>query len=82
VDGTGSESCLIAGFGINGGAAPLGSATIVLVSANISDKKRAAIGYRLDERGSVPTTGSDGIFFSSPPRPDRLWVPPNLLSNG
>jgi len=21
-------------------------------------------------------------FFSSPPRPDRLWVPPSLLSNG
>jgi hypothetical protein len=21
------------------------------------------------------------IFFSSPPRPDRLWVPPSLLSN-
>jgi len=23
-----------------------------------------------------------GIFFSSPPRPDRLWGPPSLLSSG
>jgi len=22
------------------------------------------------------------IFYSSPPRPDRLWAPPSLLSSG
>jgi hypothetical protein len=30
--------------------------------------------------GSSP--GRGGEFFSSPPRPDRLWGPPSLLSNG
>jgi hypothetical protein len=29
--------------------------------------------------GSCP--GGDWEFFSSPPRPDRLWGPPSLLSN-
>jgi len=27
-------------------------------------------------------TGKDWEFFSSPPRPDRLWGPPNFLSDG
>jgi hypothetical protein len=39
-----------------------------------------ALGYMLDDRGSIP--GRDREFFSSPPRPDRLWGPPGLLSNG
>jgi hypothetical protein len=30
--------------------------------------------------GSIPGRGSD--FFSSPPRADRLWDPPNPLSSG
>jgi hypothetical protein len=29
-------------------------------------------GYELDDRGSLPGGGSDGILFSSPLRPDRL----------
>jgi hypothetical protein len=28
------------------------------------------------------STGKGWEFFSSPPRPDRLWGPPSLLSNG
>jgi hypothetical protein len=36
--------------------------------------------YGLDDRGSIP--GRDWKFSSSPPYPDRLWVPPSLLSNG
>jgi len=35
-------------------------------------------GYRLDDQSS-------GIIFpagAGPPRPDRLWGPPSLLSNG
>jgi hypothetical protein len=36
-----------------------------------------ATGYGLDDRG----VGVRGIF-SSPSRPDRLWGPPILLSNG
>jgi len=39
-------------------------------------------GSRLDDRGSIPGSGNDGIFFSSPPRPDRLFCPLNLLPNG
>jgi hypothetical protein len=38
--------------------------------------------YGLDDRGSrvrFPVVGWE--FFSSPPRPDRLWGPPNLLFN-
>jgi hypothetical protein len=27
-------------------------------------------------------SGGDWEFFSSPPRPERLWGPPSLLSNG
>jgi hypothetical protein len=30
--------------------------------------------------GSSP--GRDWEFFSPPPRPDRFWSPPSLLSNG
>jgi hypothetical protein len=36
--------------------------------------------YRLDDRGSIPDTGRG--FFFLPLRPDRLWGPPSLLSNG
>jgi hypothetical protein len=39
--------------------------------------------YGLDDRmvgGLIP--GGDWEFFSSPPRPYRLWSPPSLLSNG
>jgi hypothetical protein len=36
-------------------------------------------GYGLDGLGLIP--GSARIFFS-PQHPDRLWDPPNLLSNG
>jgi hypothetical protein len=34
----------------------------------------------LEDRGSIRARGE--IFFSSPPHPDRLWGPPNLLWNG
>jgi len=40
----------------------------------------AATGYGLDDRGSIPGGGWE--FFSSPVRPDRLWGPPILISNG
>jgi hypothetical protein len=35
---------------------------------------------RMDDQGSNPGRGWE--FFSSSPRPDRLWGPPRLLSNG
>jgi hypothetical protein len=39
------------------------------------------LGYGLEERGSIPGRGRD-IYFFSPPRPDWLWSPSSLLSNG
>jgi hypothetical protein len=42
-----------------------------------------ALGYGLEDRGSrvrFPAGGWE--FFSSPPRQERLWGPPSLLSNG
>jgi hypothetical protein len=37
-------------------------------------------GYGLDGRDSIPGKGK--IFFFTPHRPDRLWGPPSLVSNG
>jgi len=33
----------------------------------------------MEDRGPIP--GRGWFFFSSTPRPDRLWGPPSLLSN-
>jgi len=42
------------------------------------------IDFRLDDRGSIPGSGRKSIFifFSLPPRPDRLWSPPILIFKG
>jgi hypothetical protein len=40
----------------------------------ISESRDNATGYGLDDRGA--------IIFTSPRRPDRLWGPLSLLSNG
>jgi hypothetical protein len=40
-----------------------------------------ALGYGLDERGSRVRFPEGGSEFS-PPRPERLWGPPSLLSDG
>jgi hypothetical protein len=39
-------------------------------------------GYGLDDRGVGVRVTVGSRIFSSPRRPDRLWGPPNLLSNG
>jgi hypothetical protein len=39
------------------------------------------LSYELNDRDSIPVLCSDGIFFSPPPRPDRLWDPSSLISN-
>jgi hypothetical protein len=39
-------------------------------------------GYGLDDRGIGVQLLVGSRIFSSPCHPDRLWSPPNLLSNG
>jgi hypothetical protein len=41
-----------------------------------------ATSYGLDDRGVGVRAPVWSRIFSSPRRPDRLWSPPNLLSNG
>jgi hypothetical protein len=41
-----------------------------------------ATGYVLDDLGVRVRVPVGSRIFSSPNRPDRLWGPPNLLSNG
>jgi hypothetical protein len=41
-----------------------------------------ATGYGLDGRGVGVRDPVGSRIFSSPRRPDRLWGPPSLLSNG
>jgi hypothetical protein len=41
-----------------------------------------ATGYGLDDRGVGVRVPLGSRIFSSPRLPDRLWDPPNLLSNG
>jgi hypothetical protein len=41
-----------------------------------------ATAYGLDDRGVGVRVPVGSRIFSSPRRPDRLWGPPNLLSNG
>jgi hypothetical protein len=58
---------------------------IIIIIIIIRNKSRdssvgVATDYGLDDRGSIPSSGSE--FFSSPPSPDGLWGPPSLLSNG
>jgi hypothetical protein len=38
------------------------------------------LGFELDDRDSIRSRGRES--FSSPPRTDRLWGPPSLLSHG
>jgi hypothetical protein len=54
-------------------------AVLIQVSFSLADSLRRTCCWklRLDDRGSIPCGGNDGIFFSSPPRPNRLWGPPS-----
>jgi hypothetical protein len=55
--------------------------TVFLCSTKSRDSSVGiALGYRLDDQGSIP--GGCWEFFSKPLRPEQLWGPPSLLSNG
>jgi hypothetical protein len=41
-----------------------------------------ATGYGLDDRRVGVRVPLGSTIFSSPRRPDRLWGPPKLISNG
>jgi hypothetical protein len=41
-----------------------------------------ATGYGLNDRGVGVRVPVVSRIFSSPRRPDRIWGPPNLVSNG
>jgi hypothetical protein len=60
-------------IGINYSLIPLGSCDSVV---------SIATGYGLYYRGVGVRVPVGSRIFSSPHRPDRLWGPPNLLSNG
>jgi hypothetical protein len=52
--------------------------TIILPDSSVG----IALSYGLDDQGSRVRFSAGGWeFFSSPPRPERLWGPPSLLSN-
>jgi hypothetical protein len=57
---------------------------IILVSEsnNPSISLGTAIGYELDERELGVRVQVGSTIFTSRYRPDRLWGPPNLISNG
>jgi hypothetical protein len=56
----------------------------VKLKRNTASTLRAGIatGYGLDDREVGVRVPVGPRIFSSPRRPDRLWGPPNLLSNG
>jgi hypothetical protein len=53
-----------------------------LLSGSWDSAVGIATGYRLDDRGVGVRVPVASRIFSSPRRPDRLWGPPSLLSNG
>jgi hypothetical protein len=60
---------------------------VFLKSSIAHDRSRSsavgiADGCRLDDRGVGVRVPVGSIIFTSPYRPDRLWGPPNILSNG
>jgi hypothetical protein len=63
---------------------PTSKKTILILSYYLYMSRDSSVGiatdYELDGWYSIP--GKRKIFFSSPRRPDRLWGPPSLLSNG
>jgi hypothetical protein len=60
--------------------------TLLLFSLNIITSRDSSVGittvYGPEDRGVGVRVPVVSRIFCSPSRPDRLWGPPNLLSNG
>jgi hypothetical protein len=54
----------------------------ISVSFSSSHRNTLTTGYGLDDRGFGIHVPVGSRIFSFPRRPDRLWGPPNVLSNG
>jgi hypothetical protein len=54
---------------------------IILTLGSWDSSVSIATGYGLDDRGVGARVPVGSRIFFSPRRPDRLWDPPNLLSN-
>jgi hypothetical protein len=56
---------------------------ILLSAGSVSEENHANLRFHYPRLGRICTVVSVVMpSFSSPRRPDRLWDPPNLLSNG
>jgi hypothetical protein len=58
---------------------------LVIFTALVQSRESAvgiATGYGLDEQDVGVRVPMGARIFTSPYRPDRLWGPPSLLSNG
>jgi hypothetical protein len=60
--------------------------TVIIESVVFSSYRDSVVGiatgYRLDDRGVGVQVPVGSRILSSPRRPERLWVPPDLLCNG
>jgi hypothetical protein len=55
---------------------------IIIIIRSRDSAIGVATGYWLDDRGVGVRVSVVSRIFTSRSRPDRLWGPPNLLSNG
>jgi hypothetical protein len=62
-------------------ALPLHLASILGYTASLDSSVDRATSYGLNDRGAGVRVPIGSRIFSSSRRPDRLWGPPNLLSN-
>jgi len=74
-----SNVCL----GLRSGIFHLGFPTKILHAVLISSMRTTCpvrLDFSIETRLRARSPAGEGIFFSSPPRPDRLWSPLSLLS--
>jgi hypothetical protein len=63
-------------------AAYIGPNKLKLSTYSLHSVVGITTGYGLEDRGVEVRVPVRSRIFSTPRRPDRLWGPPNLLSNG